>query len=124
MQQAMLDTAALIHKNGWQQRATTPVSQESIATALEKAFRANTSYTLVDLNYTKAILDKTIGVTGQQMVLAIDTSKTDQPAVPYWGTAYMEWNDKPGQTQDAVIGALRKAAGEALALAKQAAHHY
>jgi hypothetical protein len=119
----LLDAAAIIHKNGWQQGATTPVSQECIATALEKAFRANTSYTLVDLNYAKAILDKTIGVTGQHMVLSIDTSNTDQPQVPYWGAAYREWNDKPGQTQDAVIGALRNAAGEALTLAGLAAHH-
>jgi hypothetical protein len=119
----LLDAAALIQKNGWQQGATTPVSQECLATALEKAFRANANFTLVDLNYAKAILDKTIGTTDQQMVLAIDTSRTDKPAVPYWGAAYMEWNDKPGQTQDAVIGALRNAASEALVLAKQAAAH-
>jgi len=117
----LLEAAGMIEKNGWQQGAETAVQEDCVATAIEKAFRANPKYTLVDLNYAKAVLDETIGAESPQLVILKDANSRNEPAVPYWGLAYMDWNDKEGQTAEAVIATMMEAAGRAAAMSKEAA---
>ena len=117
--QLLNDTASLIQKNGWQQAAETAVSEDCFATALEKAFRANPKYTFVDLNYARAVMNETIGA--KEVPVEIMAFAKNEPAVPYWGKEYMDWNDKPDQTADAVIGTIQSAAQKALELSKEAA---
>jgi hypothetical protein len=44
----------------------------------------------------------------------------NEPAVPYWGKEYLDWNDKPDQTEEAVIQTIFDAAGKARELSKAA----
>lgn len=116
--QLLIDAADIIKKNGWQQGATSPVSQDCFATALEKAFRANTKYTFVDVNYARAVFNDTIGV--KDVSVAMMANAINEPAVPYWGKEYMDWNDKAGQTEEAVIQTIYDAADVARRLSKAA----
>ena len=119
--QLLADTAKMIEENGWQQGALEAVSQDCMATALEKAFRANPKYTLVDLNYAKAIFNDVIGAKDIGVFIIEDANAKDEPAVPYWGLEYMNWNDDPNQTEEKVIGTIMEASGKAAELSKLAA---
>ena len=97
--------ASLIKANGWQQGAAHAVPQDCIATALEKAFRADPSFTLVDLEYAKAALNQSIG------------TATALEAPIYWGAAYMDWNDAPERDVGEVLSAFNDAESRCLAAA-------
>lgn len=112
-------TAKVIEKNGWQQGAVETVPQDCMATALEKAFRADPSFSLVDLNYAKAVFNEIIGAKDTGVYIIGDVK--DEPAVPYWGLEYMAWNDDPSQTEEGVLGTIRKASARAAELSKLAA---
>lgn len=112
----LADTVEIIKKNGWQQGAVDPVPQECTATALERAFREKPEYTLVDLNYAKAILNQEIGVKEPPIEILVDAK--DEPAVPYWGMEYMNWNDQKDQTMDAIVFTIMSASGKAAKLSK------
>jgi hypothetical protein len=113
----MLDRARqLIELRGWQQGAISKVLPECAATALEHAFFENTRrYSVVDFNYAREALSRTIDVAREPV--RIDD---DLLAVPYWGRNLMDWNDKPGRTKSEVLKAFKNASNLALKLSKEA----
>lgn len=120
--QLLADAAEMIKINGWQQGAIEPVAQDCVTTALEKAFRKNENLTLVDLNYARALINEQIGAkVAFPESGPVNFSASDEPAVPYWGIEYMDWNDAPGRTEGAVIEALLSASSQAQKLAEAAA---
>jgi hypothetical protein len=100
----LADARGLIEKDGWQQGATEAVSRWCASTALEGAW-LKTSYSIVDFNYARDALSRTIGV-------SYEPAKEDgaeAPDVPYWGANFVEWNDAPGRTEDEVLDAFSEA---------------
>lgn len=93
----------LVNKNGWQQGEILPSSKVCLTTAIERAWQEK-KYSLVDFNYAREALSKTLKVPREPQPLP-----SDPLAVPYWGRHFMEWNDVPGRTKDQVIGTLKAA---------------
>jgi len=110
----MLSMAAqLIRKNGWQQGSLTAVYAHCAATALEAAFRQG-KFSIVDFNYAREALSRTIHVAREPQKLA-----NDRLEVPYWGRSFMEWNDAPGRTKEEVLKAFNDASNLAISLSKK-----
>lgn len=103
----------LVNKNGWQQGEVLPSSKVCLTTAIERAWQEK-KYSLVDFNYAREALSKTLKVPREPEALP-----SDQLAVPYWGRHFMEWNDVPGRTREHVIDALKAAVILAIELAEK-----
>ena len=100
----LLRAIDLVKQNGWQQGAIDTVSQECLATSIERAYKEG-DYTIVDFNYTREALSRVLNVSREPEAIPLDTLD-----VPYWGRNFMKWNDEPGRRQEEVIDALKKAA--------------
>lgn len=109
----LLRAIDLVEHNGWQQGAISTVSQDCLATSIERAYKEG-DYTVVDFNYTREALSRILKVSREP-----EANPYDPLDVPYWGRNFMEWNDAPGRKKEDVIDALRSAADLAEQLAKK-----
>lgn len=110
----LLRAKMLIEERGWQQGVVGLTSRECMATALEHAFREN-NFSIVDFNYAREALARTLNIGREPN--KIDDDPLD---VPYWGRPLMDWNDKPGRTEQEVLQAFEKASELSVLLSCQA----
>ena len=109
----LLRAIDLVNQNGWQQGATSTVSQECLATSIERAYKEG-DYAIVDFNYTREALSRILKVSREAEAIS-----SDPLDVPYWGRNFMEWNDAPGRKKEDITDALGSAADLAEQLAKK-----
>lgn len=107
----LLRAIDLLNQDGWQQGAISTVSQNCLATSIERAYKEG-DYTIVDFNYTREAISRILKVPREP-----EAYKHDPLDVPYWGKHFMDWNDVPERKMEDVIDALRSAANLAEQLA-------
>lgn len=99
----LLGTKTILEENEWYRAEKPSGKAYCLSEALEKSWK-DSNYSLVDLDYAKQALNKSIDAPK-----SLPTSIDDPLSVPYWGRYYMYWNDADHRTKKQVIDALERA---------------
>ena len=116
----LADAGSLIERDGWQQGATGSTEKWCATTALEGAW-LQSPYSIVDFNYARDALSRVIGVPSEPSRQGDALTGSGEPAVPYWGINFVDWNDATGRTEDEVVSAFKEASKLATGLSADAA---